>query len=247
MRRLYITNIRPSISYACPAWFFDNGKFCISKRKIKKLHSLQHRSLVVVGGSYMRTNHEFLEKELFIDNIAVHLRHRGLAHRARQYHSPSSKLLRDQRASIIGEATTSSGIPRPFKHPYDKLDEDAFDLHNRAVSSLPVRDNSSMDSSSSVCNKSSTDSWNDKRLIKAIKEISAKDAFKDSSRLWDLFRRQWKADKKPICAALLEEWGEESLEYYLPLTRLQSTMLIQLRTEKIGLQAFLYSVGVGFP
>ncbi|KAF5517530.1 putative RNA-directed DNA polymerase from transposon X-element [Colletotrichum aenigma] len=87
MRRLYITSVRPIITYACACWFvLADGKgqpFRITKKLIARLDRLQRECLVEISGAYSQTPVMVLQKELNIEPIEVALHRIATAHRVR--------------------------------------------------------------------------------------------------------------------------------------------------------------------
>ncbi|KAG7044325.1 Zinc knuckle [Colletotrichum scovillei] len=84
MRELYLSSVRPIISYACPVWFvLGNSASRLYQTKQKLIHelrSLQSECLAFVAGAFRRTSSLMLHKELFVMPIAVYLHQLAMAH-----------------------------------------------------------------------------------------------------------------------------------------------------------------------
>ena len=78
----------------------------------------------------------------------------------------------------------------------------------------------------------------------AIKAQARKEAEEMSSRAWNEYRLKravaHPTQHRPI--ALEEDWGPQSLAHYTDLTRAESTLLLELRTERIGLNGPLHDM-----
>lgn len=97
MRELYLSSVRPIISYTCAVWFVlgdSASRLYQTKQKlIHELHSLQSECLASIAGAFRRTSSLMLHKELFIMPIAVYLHQLAMAHRARYISYDEFKLI----------------------------------------------------------------------------------------------------------------------------------------------------------
>ncbi|RYP82468.1 hypothetical protein DL769_001661 [Monosporascus sp. CRB-8-3] len=233
MRQLYLTKVRPMITYACGAWFIsgDGVKWRLSKKLVGKLESLQHDCLLQISGAMKGTPREVVQKELHIESLEVHLQRLALAHRARTVHTPEfQELERIRNRPLVG--VSNSSLER---HPFRKLHADAIRLAQEARRRISDE-------------KEATRIWSiSKRRNKIINKCALQHAADSMSRLWNDYRRRYanRLDKpRPRTAALEEEWGPQSYLYYEGLSRAQSTMLLHCRTGYIGLRAYLHSIKV---
>ncbi|KAF4341188.1 zinc knuckle [Fusarium beomiforme] len=83
-------------------------------------------------------------------------------------------------------------------------------------------------------------------LKKKITKIAKQDAAALSRLYWDNYRRGRAQDHAYPSAATKDGWGPHNLKRYLGLSRAQSTMLIQCRTEVIGLNSYLRTINTVF-
>ncbi|KAM5359789.1 hypothetical protein ACJZ2D_014222 [Fusarium nematophilum] len=218
VRQLYLTKIRPVISYACAA--------CGTCRA----STLQYTCLLQISGAMKGTPQRVLEKELNIDSIGVFLARMSTAQRAR--------VLADSERIPLGVSFVDSApkLPRGKKakvNPYDLLDMEARKLCDRVRSECIAR-----------AEKGGEMRWHIAwKRNKAINEKARHEAIAESARVWanHCRRSAQRVEARGAfpCLAMKELWGPQSLQYYKGLTRAQSTMLLQCRTEVIGLNLHL--------
>ncbi|GJC99064.1 zinc knuckle [Colletotrichum higginsianum] len=109
MRHLYLTSVRPIISYACAAWFTlsadPKNPYPLKDGLIQRLDTLQTNCLRSIAGAFKTTSNLPLHKELNIPPIAVYLQEKATAHRARNYESDDYKLLLSKTERFPHKAT----------------------------------------------------------------------------------------------------------------------------------------------
>jgi hypothetical protein len=86
MRALFVSKIRPMISFACAAWFLPhNGLFsCL----ISRLESLQQSALKQMSGGFRTTPYHMLLKELHIERMDYFLYRLAVTSRAKSASLP---------------------------------------------------------------------------------------------------------------------------------------------------------------
>ncbi|RYP34155.1 hypothetical protein DL767_004382 [Monosporascus sp. MG133] len=233
MRQLYMAKVRPTITYACGAWFIsgDGVQWRLAKKLVGKLESLQHECLLQISGAMKGTPRDVVRKELHIESLEVHLQRVSLAHRARTVYTPEFQELERIRSRPLAGVSDSS----LERHPFRKLHADAIHLEQEARSMISDEEEAIR-------------AWpTSKRRNKIINRCALDHAADTMSRLWNDYRRHYanRLDKpRPRTAALEEGWGPQSYLYYEGLSRAQSTMLLHCRTGCIGLRAYLHSIKV---
>lgn len=250
MRHLYVTKVRPIIAYASPAWFVPradimrcNPSEClrggITAASIKRLEQVQYCCLVEIAGAFKGTSGEVLMKELHIPRLRVFLNAAGVAHRVRTLESEETQLM----ASIRNRNRVNTELRR---HIYHLLHERAVDQHRAARESLVLRRGA--EKAEEIWPTQMTSENVDKKVMKrinrAIKVYTQEMAEQESAELWNKYRQRRSAKGKAPTLALLEDWGPESFNYYKGMPRAHSTMLLQCRTESIGLNAHLHACQV---
>lgn len=232
MRQLYVTKIRPIISYACPAWFMHidgvNLNYGITEGLIEKLESLQYQCLVQISGAMQRTSRQVLEKELNVESIRVFLCRLGASQRARALSDPDHGMILQITIPPRWEPLS------PAVHPYRVLENTSQLLKAETLRKLYE------------LNKKSEvpKIWSDPtRQKKAINSHVAHKSQEWSAKLWTTYQRKRAQERKHRTEATDDAWGPMALSYYKPLTRAQSTMLLHCRTGVIGLNYYLFSIG----
>lgn len=117
MKQLYVTKIRPIITYACGAWFIPIHKevnWGISQKRLEILESLQYQCLLQISGAMRGTSRLVLEKELNIDSIRMTLCRLAATHRTKMIDTPDH--------DALVKARTSLSKPGDLVHPYTLLD-----------------------------------------------------------------------------------------------------------------------------
>lgn len=242
MRHLYLTSVRPIISYACAAWFTlsvdPDNPYPLKDALIQRLDTLQTNCLRSIAGAFKTTSNLPLHKELNIPPIAVYLQEKAMAHRARNYKSDDYKLLRSKTERFPHKATLNC-----FKrHPLLELYKAAGSLRDCAKAWW-------LDQNDTVF-------WeNPVSQGEAITKYMKRQALLLCRELWEEFKSNEKkyrdtrirkttlgVQRRPV--ATMGDWGPRNLKRYRGLNRAQSTILIQMRTGFIGLNSFLYPKGV---
>lgn len=112
----------------------------------------------------------------------------------------------------------------------EKLDQEAHSLATRAAATLLAKKKGNEEKFRAA--------WSVRNTRKdAINAQALEEADKISAEIWNKYRRKRAIthSSKHCPAILREDWGPESLEYYKDMSRAESTLLLELRTERIGL------------
>lgn len=193
IRRLFTSNVRPIITYACGAWFIERGDkidpndrnppcqahslpfmpFGIAQRHIDILDSLQSACLWSVSGSYYNVPGRVLEKEIFVHSIQIYLRTAAAASRARTVHTSTSKMLESRRTETL--------------QPHCILRRAALAVDDSARKRMPEEDQPTTDEAWAVSRK----------RVELIREICHEKATQQNSALWDFYRIKYEK-KIPI-------------------------------------------------
>ncbi|KAF4460146.1 Zinc knuckle [Fusarium albosuccineum] len=243
-RQIYVTKIRPTISYACQAWFIytwsKTGGWRLSAENLQRLDKLQHTCLHAVSGSFRRCAKRVLEKELHIEPIHIFLYRTMMAQRAKlikpKGHFPFVGDVDRPEPTLVAEAP-----------PYERIDVEASVVCQRAWDRLShgIEDDRLLPIAQWLDTKARNRAINRAAREQALEQCRAEwQKYLDERANRRLTRPQdypFEKNKDPP-AALVGGWGPGSLRYYRGLTRAQSSMLIQCRTEFIGLNAFLHKV-----
>ncbi|KAF4999739.1 hypothetical protein FDECE_11418 [Fusarium decemcellulare] len=242
MKRLYVTKIRPIITYACGAWFMSNpsGKmrWGLTQKLLASLESLQYQSLLKIAGAMKGTSRHMLEKELNIDSIAVTLNRIATVQRATAIAKAICTEKRGQEPRTLSDRVEDCPSEESSPdHPYAVLGHFAKDLASRAKQL--IEDENDLKGKHKIDAKKD---WSEPEIrAKTISACAQADAFKKSSSLWEDYCGKYVTRHNTYMPAIYEDWGGESFAYYAGLTRAQSTILLQCRTGVIGLNDNLSS------
>ncbi|KAF5530442.1 hypothetical protein FPHYL_14077 [Fusarium phyllophilum] len=222
-RQYYICKIRPAISYACAAWFvwrpYNPGVPGLHRSlptgQIARLQKLQYKCIMLLSGAIRSTPRCVLQKECFIDSIQVFL------YRMLPEHDEDGR----------------------FHEKFHNYNESAFDVLNRGARVL-VQQAGKRFQDTWKCPPKTTvlEAWRKPvNRERAIRQQAIRQATETSKEIWNA-KRQERTESGASTyqpPAFEEEWGGKSLAYYQGMTRPESTLGMQLRTECVGLNWYL--------
>ncbi|KAF5586594.1 uncharacterized protein FSUBG_12104 [Fusarium subglutinans] len=233
-RTFYMSKIRPIISHACAAWFLHcPGRripWSLKPKQIGRLEKLEYKCLLLISGGIRGTCGDQILKDLNIEGIREFLCRMSMTSRARD--------LQVRNKDVWFE--------KPFKTPKDKnynvtgyqiLDEEAYRLAGRSAKYFRKRHKGT--------DEEALKAWKvPAKRNAAVKSQAKWEAEAKCASAWITYRRKRTAKVRTTHrpAAIEEKRGRISLSYYKGLTRPQSTLAIQLRTERIGLNGYLSSI-----
>ncbi|KAG5794596.1 hypothetical protein H9Q69_006358 [Fusarium xylarioides] len=251
IRQYYLALIRPVITYACGAWFIKQREgvstrlnFGLNKKLIGRLQSLQSECLRFVSGAFGCVAGTLLEKELFIENMWSILHSQATLQRAMSFTSHDSRW----RSLSCGDGSSKARI----ENQIIPLEKEAGEMLKGAVEyqMLLAQDSDDPSHVQAMADRFADRKGRGKIVGSHIKWLAAQDC----QHLWqgyiaDREATQLADGKHPsrlrLPVALDERWGKQSLGYYKGLTRAQSTMLFQCRTEFIGFKYHLFRIKLG--
>ncbi|KAF5593717.1 hypothetical protein FPANT_5083 [Fusarium pseudoanthophilum] len=240
-RQYYICKIRPVISYACAAWFVWRPhspglpSLCRSlpPGQIARLEKLQYKCIKLLSGAIHGTPRCVLQKECFIDAIEVFLYRMSMSCRA--------KSLKVRPNDFWFNKPPEHEEDGRFHDKFHKYDENAFEILNREARVL-VQQAGKRFQDTWKCPPETTvlEAWrNPVNRNRAIRRRAILQATETSKGTWDPERNKRKEATTYQPRAYKEEWGGKSLAYYRGMTRPESTLGMQLRTECVGLNWYL--------
>lgn len=243
-RQYYICKIRPVISYACAAWFvwrpyrpdLPGLHRSLPPGQIARLQKLQYKCIKLLSGAIRGTARVVLEKECYIDSIEIFL--------YRMSRSCRAKSLKVRPHDFWFNKVPQHDEDGRFHHgKFHDYNESAFDVLQRNARVL-VKEAGERFQDTWKCPPTTTvlEAW----IIpanrnRAIRQQAIRQATEASKAIWEAHRRERKDTKTTTYQppAFEEEWGGESLAYYRGMTRPESTLGMQLRTECVGLNWYL--------
>ncbi|KAF3799822.1 Retrovirus-related Pol polyprotein [Colletotrichum gloeosporioides] len=231
MRRLYITSVRPIITYACACWFvLADGKgqqFRITKKLIARLDRLQRECLVNISGAYNQTPVMVLQKELNIEPIEVALHRIAMAHRVR-----NTNTLEGERMLKVA------------RRPFHRMRSFAcFDLHPYWVAYQQA----------GLVRDEIVQHYGLERSVRLGRNVAGwfnqylrQQGLLRSAYLWAEFAEEHALKAPRTCGyeavTYMGEWCTNIMSIHMGKTRAQSTILIHMRTGHNGLNSNLYSI-----
>jgi hypothetical protein len=252
LRKLYIVEIRPIISYACAAWFVfstskPDMKLGLGKGVLDVLKCLDYKCHMAIAGARQGTRSTTLCKELGLQPIHIWLEQAALSRRVRkawlQYKVSLRKTLPMPQSSLYkialhlhGGQTYEGPYRRLFVEDCEPCEEDALAEFMTARAPEPSRAKLS-DADYAKFVKSGR-----KWVRLAVRKRGAQ----LTVAWWKSQQAALIAGRKSIPMSLKSDWdcNTFSLSVGKDMTRAQTTMLLQLRTEVIGLRAHLKKIGV---
>jgi hypothetical protein len=238
MRELYLTKLLPIITYACAAWFVYspdpdcNPKWRFRKTLIRKLQSMQRRCIKVCSGALGKRFRMETLKVLFIENWEVVLHRQALLYRARQLHaskavwSPALLKMKHVRHGVFG-----------LKHSQSERDLHPIVILQKEAKDFLIDTKEQTGLVPGHCN------YNEWR--KSIRQFAQARSDATSRAIWiNHLEHVVKKQGREHMPAHNGEWGKENLVAFEGLDRSQSTILLQIKTGAIGLNAYLFSQSV---
>ncbi|KAF4441804.1 hypothetical protein F53441_11931 [Fusarium austroafricanum] len=229
-RDWYFSHIRSKIGYACGAWFMRSpgtrldGSFVVTQ--LKRLEKLHYKCLLSLSGAISTTTTEFIEKDVNVESIEAFLTRTMLTYRAK---------------SLALKGPLEDQDPDCNRTAYRFLDEQAMDLVKAAKQSFRASRRINDDDDETF-----EKLWGEKhsQRNRAIKKILSLQATDGRAKSWIYCRQQHAGKHRSlhVPAVMVEDAGPQSLKYYKGMTRAESTLGLQLRTECIGLNGYLSKI-----
>ena len=217
-RELYLRAIRPALSYGSIAWF---PVLKDSKTLRKTLQAIQGRFLRTITGAYRATATEALEIETYIEPLDLYIERNTNLGYTRQSTQGQEEKIKTLRQRLARRTRGKRGRKRQISTlHYEKI------LQNQRQKGiyLPKRLNAE--------DFDTSKEW--KRYKKALEAYYA-----------IKWRKRWVLGKKGRTIARYRPYPmRKALEIYKERAKPITSILVLLRTEKIGLRAFLYSMKV---
>ncbi|KAF4988222.1 hypothetical protein FGRMN_9892 [Fusarium graminum] len=238
-REFYMGSILPIFAYACEAWFLYSPTQRLPrslKKQVGRLDSIHYRALKVMTAYFGQVPREVVLKEFHIPNMRIYLHKRALSGRA------LSLGFKDEKNPVPSSPLLCQALRLHNIVATDLLDHEAHGLATRAAARLLAQKKGNTERRFAT--------WRVRSKRKdVINAQASEEAEERSSKIWKQYRCN-RVDRHPTkhCPVILEEeWGPESLEYYKSLRRAESTLLLELRSEKIALNGPLHDMQVKRP
>jgi len=225
-RTLYTAVIRPTITHACGIWAGGKKGEGLQERTLRPLITLQNKCLRRITGAYKRTPVAALEKDTNIPPIQLYTRAQAYKYTLNSDQSTAEAAIR-QLCEQIGHQNRPSRRRRQQRArptPQEALAAQAGKA--RAKEDREENQRQAAGRSEGRTGRRGTNDWLESWHRK-------------------LWRERWekagRGKTEPTWCTLWETWGKQLFD---GLTRPECTIATLLRTEVIGLNAFLVRVGV---
>lgn len=236
-RLLYTAIVRPAMLYGAPVWGIQGDGLPARGTTIRPLQDTQNKCLRRITGGYKRTPRAALEREAGVAPLDIQIDHTALQHAARartlQVHTETQELLEQVWTSAQGPHQQSKGRARP-QTAAELLQERALERVYEIQGYLEYKaEQASLRGGSRRGRRRRPTPLKKKEstLIKQWAELE--------------WRRRWlRAAHGKRASTWHTPWATPVAQLYHGLTKAEATALFLLRTEIIGLNGWLASVGV---
>ena len=227
-RLIYSAVVRPTILYGSQIWGMRYDGHQLPKSIMGKLQKLQNHCLRRITGAYKRTPRVVLEKEASIPPIDLYIRTASLKYGTATKNNTVTKAITqhlDYLGKSINQKRGRAGRDRRKLTAMELVRKDAETIVHEAQERNPNRSGPGY-----------------RRLEERKKKRSILALHKWMSETW---QKRWSDYKGARTAATWKTpWTQSTLELYNGLKKHEATALMLLRSEIIGLNAWLSSIKV---
>lgn len=223
-REVYLRMVRPALSYGALLWFRPSGILPAAKGMMAKLRTIQGRCLRAVAGAYKATSVEALEAETHVEPLDIYISQIALQAAARNTLSPAFNGINMRAEKVLRGVHNRGPVPK-LVGPLQALTS----WVERKMEK-PLR--RSQEAEEEVRKKA------DKKLLKEVK-MTTQAAYKQE------WQQRWaRAAKGGHSRRLQPSLSETPYRHLAKMKRPVASMVIQLRTGKIGFGLFLFTMKV---
>jgi hypothetical protein len=238
---LYTAVVRPTLLYGAQVWSTGPDTLEKQKKMLSALEAVQNRGLRTVMGAYKRTLITLLTREAGVEPLFLNARAIAGEYAVR---TKNDAVIR--RIQRVSNQVWEANIPRNRRRipaPRPPLPMEA----NIPRSEEDARKGLTEIRKWKEFNNRKTEQARRRRHDVGPQEANRKGKILSPTRAWmdAIWRKKWKETsigKRPT--AWRTPWSAQPLTLYDGLTKAESTALFLLRTEVIGLRAWLYEIGV---
>ena len=242
-RLLYTAVARPIMTYGSQIWAVNDKGGPVSQARINAMATTQNKCLRKIMGAYKRTPIAAIERESAIPPIDLHLQSQATQRAATTEHHKVTQEI-ETALQQIWDATTAPprrarGRPRRERGP--KLESTMRTLHNQAIKINNEARQRQMDE------RAEANGRNGRRLRRPRTIQSRSKHGNIDAHFATVWKKRWKdhASKAGSRAMTWKgDWEQQPLSLYEGLLKHEATALFLLRTEVMGLRAWLARVGV---
>lgn len=226
-RLIYSAVLRPTISYASNIWYSPRAVGLTTKATDKTLETMQNRGLRSVTGAYKAVGGPTLEKESGIPPINLYLEKQAATYLIRTHSSPVSQFIRTECERIrLRHPVTRSHLlrqkPTPINAKLLWLRKEIPEQFDSAVLRLeqPTHDRPRPETWKSVWQRRTQQKWDER---------------------WTGYVESFPPDRR---SPSMNATSHNPKELHANISKATSSLITQIRTEKIGLNAFLSDMRV---
>ncbi len=230
-KEVYKTAIRPAITYAASIWHTPHGVKGHRKGIGVKLQKIQGKCLRTIAGAYKATSTEALEIETFTPPLDLHTERLATRAIARIRMTKAATGIKKMCKQICRQTTGKRGrTATPRSSPADRTNTWADQFTSEPQEAQQTNKNVPPW-------EKNQEPRHNKRLSRLYEGLT--------SHYNERWKDRWKSGKKGAHSRNL--WShptERTIEAHMGLKKHESALLTQLRTGKIGFNAFLYEMKV---
>ena len=234
-RLLYTAIVRPTMLHGSAVWGMRDGGTTIPETSLKPLKKIQNKCLKRIMGAYKRTPTAALNRELSVPPLRIHLQASALTHYAKSADHPVVAKTSDTIDGVwrtlqnrSGQGTRRRGRGRPSlirTRPHSVVEtgcQRAKEIIRMVRRETQQRQGDRNTPQQPIPTKSAVRKWADRE-----------------------WHKEWQSRAQNQMASIWKgEWGEDRLKLYDEVPKHVATALFLLRSEVIGLNAWLAGIGV---
>ncbi len=231
-RRLYSAITRPTLTYGAQIWGQPaNGKL-LQSSKLNAGCKRQNEGLRLILGAYARTPVAAMERELNIPPLDQHVHLKAMQYAVRTQADPVRTATRSALDKVWRSSRSKSTLPKNHPRPRTKGEELLIQAANAIRTERSAKQA-----------ERKAKAWRKKRQPRQVRDLP------DKVLLRHAFQRRWKRQWRRTAERRLETvwrhaWDQQPISLYQGLTKPEATALFLMRSETLGLNAWLSKIGV---
>jgi hypothetical protein len=240
-RLLYTAVVKPTMLYGAQVWSLENDGGTPARSKIKGLQKIQKQALRKVSGAYKLTPPAAVERETAVEPLDISIEASSMKWAARTSHHRVTKEIAQMADSIwhiLRRTRRARGKRRAYAvvaprspTPAEKLRAKAYQISQRTAEAIQLRRNSGTQPRRQRTAGGHQHQWKQTTLI---------DKWADEE-----WKQRWLARAEGSKETTwTTPWATETLKLYEGAPKHIATAILLLRTEVIGLNAWLSAVRV---
>jgi hypothetical protein len=245
-RLLYTAIIRPTLTHGCRVWGAgENGKPLAAKH-IKSLEKVQNQCLRAITGGYKRTPARILEREADIPPIAEYIKTTALTQAHKAIQQPVTNMTKQATYQLRQATKPRRGRPpRVNPTPQTRLEGKARQIVDKASNVVHAEHRERL---KHFQEQQQQGRWRRREPPRppnpTAKSLLRQWQDKEWENRWNKHRESVPTGQRSAPPAYRTPWRDRVPAMHTSLNKAQSTVATLLRTRVIGLNDWLYMVGV---